>query len=236
MYRRFPVVGRRRNYEWKLRPRPYSNQQAAAMTKPVIDAVTADVHYNKHQRGYVKALNRITEQLPEADLDAANGNYSEYGELKRRIPWNHSGALLHDIYWNSFGGPGETGEFQFCDSGVFRELMDRDFGSIDDWADDFEATAKSTKLSGWVILVYDALYSGRLMNVLVDEHQNGAIWGGIPIIALDMFEHAYYHQNPADRAEYIENFLDHINWARVCDYFDEVVLPLIDQNPSNYFS
>jgi Fe-Mn family superoxide dismutase len=73
----------------------------------------------------------------------------------------------------------------------------------------------ATKLSGWAVLTFDRLYSERMLNIVVDEHQNGAIWGGVPIIALDMFEHAYYHKDGAARPNFINNFLGNLNWERI---------------------
>ena len=90
-----------------------------------------------------------------------------------------------------------------------------EFGSFDSWKADFKAAAVSAKLSGWGLLVYDALYSQRLLNVLVDEHQYGAIWGGIPLISCDVFEHAYYHKDGPGRAKYIDNFLARLHWGRI---------------------
>ncbi|MDT8325034.1 MAG: Fe-Mn family superoxide dismutase, partial [Bacteroidota bacterium] len=174
-------------YEWKFNPRPYSDEEAKTLLKAVVSAETADWHYNKHHKGYVVALNGIEKGLENADRAAANGNYSEIGELKRRLTWNHSGALLHDVYWENMGGDGDTAKGPEVVAAIGKE-----YGSIDAWKEDFKAAAFSAKLSGWGLLVFDQLYSGRLLNVLVDEHQYGAIWGGIPLIACDVFEHAYY--------------------------------------------
>ena len=97
---------------------------------------------------------------------------------------------------------------------VNRALV-KEFGSYEAWVEDFKATAVSAKLSGWGLLVYDALYSGRLLNVLVDEHHYGAIWGAVPLIACDVFEHAYYHKDGPGRAGYIDRFIKNLNWERI---------------------
>jgi len=198
------------SYEWKFNKRPYSDEQAAKLLSGVISPETSDWHYNKHHKGYVAALNTIEKELESADRSAANGNYSPIGELKRRLTWNHSGALLHDIYWEVMGGNGDP------QSGpeVNRALV-KEFGSYEAWIEDFKATAVSAKLSGWGLLVYDALYSGRLLNVLVDEHHYGAIWGAVPLIACDVFEHAYYHKDGPGRAGYIDRFIKNLNWERI---------------------
>ena len=70
-------------------------------------------------------------------------------------------------------------------------------------------------------LVLDQLGSGRLLNTLVDEHHYGAIWGGIPLVACDVFEHAYYHKDGAGRAAYIDNFVKNLHWGRINERFQK---------------
>ncbi|MFQ5707916.1 MAG: superoxide dismutase [bacterium] len=205
-------------YEWKFNPRPYSDDEAKDLLKDVISVETTDWHYNTHHKGYVTFLNKIEQALEGADLGAANGNWSEFGELKRRLTWNHSGALLHDVYWDVMGGDGDVNK-----GPEIKAAIEQHFGSFDKWKADFKATAFAAKLSGWGLLVYDALYSQRLVNVLVDEHQYGAIWGGIPLISCDVFEHAYYHKDGPGRARYIDNFLNNLHWARINDRYRKYV-------------
>jgi Fe-Mn family superoxide dismutase len=205
-------------YEWKFNPRPYSDEEARELLREVISPETADWHYNAHHKGYVTALNRIEAELETADRSAANGNWSHIGELKRRFTWNHAGALLHDIYWEVLGGDGDPQKGPEVVAAIERE-----FGSLDAWKADFKATALAAKLSGWALLVYDQLYSGRLLNVLVDEHHYGAIWGGIPLIACDVFEHAYYHKDGPARARYVDNFLAHLHWGRINERYKRYV-------------
>lgn len=197
-------------FEWKQSPRPYSDAEARELLKNVVSPETTDWHYNTHHKGYVTALNNIEKGLEGADPAGANGNYSTIGELKRRFTWNHAGALLHDVYWEVLGGDGDAAK-----GPDVRGAIEKSFGSFDAWKADFKATAVSAKLSGWGLLVYDALWSKRLLNVLVDEHQYGAIWGGVPLLACDVFEHAYYHKDGPGRAKYVDSFLAGIHWGRV---------------------
>lgn len=205
-------------YEWTFNKRPYTDEEAADLLAIVIDAQTADWHYNTHHKGYVTFLNNIEKELETADRSKANGNYSYVGELKRRFTWNHAGALLHDVYWEVLGGDGDQTKGPEVVTAIEKE-----FGSFDNWKADFKATAISAKLSGWGVLAYDQLYSGRLLDVLVDEHHYGAIWGGIPIISCDVFEHAYYHKDGPARAAYIDNFFKNLNWARINDRYKKYV-------------
>jgi len=205
-------------YEWKFNKRPYSDDEAKKLLKDVVSPETTDWHYNKHHKGYVAALNTIEKGLEKADPAGANGNYSEIGELKRRTTWNHAGALLHDVYWEVMGGDGDTSK-----GPEVVKAIEKNFGSIEKWKEDFKATAFAAKLSGWGVLTYDMLYSGRLLNVLVDEHHYGAIWGGIPLITCDVFEHAYYHKDGPGRAGYIDNFINNLHWGRINDRFKKFV-------------
>lgn len=205
-------------FEWKVGTRPYSDEEAKTLLAKVISPETSDWHYNKHHKGYVAALNTIEKGLEEADRAAANGNYSQIGELKRRFTWNHAGALLHDLYWQVMGGDGDPKK-----GPEVLKAIEKEFGSFEKWRQDFKAAAFSAKLSGWGLLVHDQLYSGRLLNVLVDEHQYGAIWGGVPLIALDVFEHAYYHKDGPGRAVYIDNFIDGLHWGRINERYKRFV-------------
>ena len=201
-------------YEWKVGNRPYSDEEAKTLLKNVMSPETTDWHYNRHHKGYVAALNTIEAGLAKADPAGANGNYSEIGELKRRRNWNHAGALLHDVYWEVLGGDGDPKK-----GPEILKAIEAEFGNFEKWKADLKATAMAAKLSGWALLVFDRLYSGRLLNVMVDEHQNGAIWGGVPMISLDVFEHAYYHKDGPGRAAYVDNFINNLHWGRINDRF-----------------
>lgn len=206
-------------YEWKFNPRPYSDEEAKKLLADVVSPETTDWHYNKHHKGYVVALNGIEKGLENTDRSAANGNYSEVGELKRRFTWNHAGTLLHDVYWEVLGGDGDVTK-----GPDVKTALENEFGSVDAWKEDFKATAMSAKLSGWGLLVFDQLYSGRFLNVLVDEHQYGAIWGAIPLVSCDVFEHAYYHKDGPGRAGYIDNFINNLHWGRVNERYKKYVV------------
>lgn len=209
-------------YQWQFRPRPYSDADAAALLAPVVDAETADWHYNKHHKGYVDALNKIEAELETADRSAANGNYSHIGELKRRFTWNHAGALLHDIYWDVMGGDGDPTK-----GPEVHEAIIENFGSFDAWKADFKAACVAAKLSGWGVLAFDMLYSGRLLNLEVDEHHYGAMWAAIPLIPCDVFEHAYYHKDGPGRATYVDNFIANLHWGRINDRYKMYVQPFV---------
>ena len=205
-------------YEWKFNPRPYSDEEAKEKLASVVSPETSDWHYNTHHKGYVTFLNKIETELESADRSGANGNYSHVGELKRRLTWNHGGTVLHDVYWEVLGGDGDPSK-----GPEILAAIEKEFGSFDNRKADFKAACIAAKLSGWGVLTHDQLYSGRLLNVLVDEHHYGAIWGGIPLISCDVFEHAYYHKDGPGRAKYVDNFLANLHWGRINERYKKFV-------------
>ncbi len=205
--------------EHKLKARPYSDEEAKKILTSVMSAETTDWHYNTHHKGYIVKRNEIEKKLIEKKtelLAGANANYSEFGELKRRETFNANGAILHDLFWENLGGNGNTSE-----ANELSKKIISDFGSIEEWKADIKAVALSAKNSGWAVLALDTLGGNKLRNFLVDEHGIGAVWAAVPLIALDVYEHAYYHKDGPKRAAYIDNFISNINWKRVEEKFKE---------------
>lgn len=167
------------------------------LSKRAIDA------HMKLYNGYVNKLNEMEEKLKTADRTKAAATYSEYGEIKRQEPFNTNGITLHEIFFSSLGGDGAP-------SGKILELIERDFGSFDAWKNDFVACAMASR--GWAVMALDASDS-RLHNYLVDFHHFGAVWNAIPLLVLDVFEHAYFIDYGTDRKTYIENVMSMIDWS-----------------------
>ncbi len=164
-------------------------------------------HHDVHYAGYVKKRNEVEEKLAKADLSAANANYSEFGELKRRETFNANGQILHEIYWDILGGDGKPDE----NLEVIKKIMG-DFGSFDAWKSDFVASAKTSL--GWTVLALD-ISDGKLHNFTGDTHNQGGVWGAWPLLPIDTFEHAYYHDYGPERLKYIDAFLNNIDWNKV---------------------
>lgn len=199
--------------EHVLRKRPYSDEEAKKLLAMVVSPETTDWHYNTHHKGYVVKRNEIEKRLSdggEALRAGANANYSEFGELKRRETFNANGMILHDIYWENLGGDGKAENAK-----ELKKKIEADFGSFEQWKSDFIATSLAAKNSGWAVLAIDPLSDGKLRNFLVDEHGVGAVWGTQPIIACDVFEHAYYHKDGPKRAAYVNNYMTNLHWGRI---------------------
>jgi len=172
-------------------------------------------HHDKHHAGYVNKRNEIEEKLKSCDKSASNANWSDFGELKRRETFNASGQILHEIYWENLGGNG-----QWEASSAIAKRISEEFGSLDAWKADFKATSVASL--GWAILCFD-LSDGKLHNFLCDFHNNGAVWGAVPLVACDVFEHAYYRQYGPDRGSYLEKFFANLHWGRINDRYEKLV-------------
>ncbi|HVP23375.1 MAG TPA: superoxide dismutase [Conexivisphaerales archaeon] len=169
-----------------------------------ISKKTNEEHY-KLYNGYVNKWNEILDKLKTSDKTKAAGTYSEYSELKRQETFNANGTLLHDIFFSSLWGDGNP-------HGDMVKKIEADFGSFDNWKADMTATAVSAR--GWAVTAL-VLPSNKLHNFLVDFHNQGAVWNTIPLVALDVFEHAYYLDYQTNRKAYLEAFYQNLDWGYV---------------------
>jgi Fe-Mn family superoxide dismutase len=186
-------------------PLPYSQLTG-------ISAKTLEVHHDKLYVGYVTKRNEIEQALTTADRSAANGTYSAFGELKRQESFAADAMILHEAYFNVLGGDGKP-------AGELVTRIEKDFGSLDAWIADFKACGLVAR--GWVVLAYD-LNDGRLHNYVCDAHNQGGIWGAMPVIVLDTYEHAYMMDYGSDRKSYIETYMSQINWNEANRVFSKV--------------
>lgn len=166
-------------------------------------------HYENNYGGAVKRLNAIAEQLQGLVFAAApvfviNG-------LKREELIAMNSMILHELYFDSLGGEGEPGT-------ALSEAMSRDFGSIERWRAEFVAMGKAQAGgSGWTLLTYSHR-DGRLINQWAADHTH-TLAGGTPILALDMYEHAYHLDYEAKAAAYVDAFMQNIHWTQVADRY-----------------
>jgi Fe-Mn family superoxide dismutase len=162
-------------------------------------------HYENNYGGALRRLNAITEQL-EA-LDWANTPGFVINGLKREELVALNSTLLHELYFASMGGDGGTTE-------GMNEALTRDFGSVQRWRAEFVAMCNALGGgSGWVILTW-LPRDGRLVNQYASEHSQGVV-GGVPILACDMYEHAYHIDFGANAKAYVAAFVRNIDWKAV---------------------
>ena len=163
-------------------------------------------HYENNYGGALRRLNAITEKLQSLDLATTPG-YVING-LKREELITLNSTLLHELYFASLGGDGGK------PAGPMADALARDFGSVDRWQDEFIAMGNALGGgSGWVLLVYIPRDS-RLVNQYASEHSQ-AVAGGIPILALDMYEHAYHIDFGANAKAYVGAFMRNLDWQAI---------------------
>jgi len=160
-------------------------------------------HFTLYQ-GYVTNTNKVSDALSQL-LKEGKAGTPEYAELKRRFGWEFNGMRLHEYYFENLGGKGginKTGK-------LYQKLVDS-FGSYEAWEKDFKATGAMRGI-GWAILYQDIL-SGNFINFWINEHDAGHPAGGVPILIMDVFEHAFMIDYGLKRADYIESFFKNIRW------------------------
>ena len=159
-------------------------------------------HYENNYGGAVKRLNAIEEQL--AELDYARAPVFLVNGLKREELVALNSTLLHELYFASIGGDGQPTK-------GMTDILARDFGSLDRWRAEFRAMGYALGGgSGWVLLTYIPR-DGHLINQYATEHSH-AVAGGVPILALDMYEHAYHMDFGANARAYVDVFLRNVDW------------------------
>ncbi len=181
-----------------------------------ISRETVEAHYTLYQ-GYVAKRNEILGRLADVDLGAANQVYSEIRALKVELSFAVGGVKNHEIYFEHLGGDGGDPD------GPVRELIARGFGSVETWRADLKATGMAGR--GWAWTAYD-WDEGRLFNYAGDAQNTYPIWNATPLVALDVYEHAYFLDYRTDRASYIEAFFNNLDWAVVNSWVSGYAIPL----------
>jgi len=184
--------------KYEAKPLPFKKQLIGITEK------TLQIHHDKLYVGYVNKRNEIEEKLATADRSLANATYSEYGELKREESFAANGIFLHEYYFNVLGGEGASAK-----APELVKAIEAEFGSYDKWLEDFKAAGMVAR--GWVVLAWD-YNDNRLHNYLCDSHNHGGIWGAMPVVVLDMYEHAYFIDYGSDRKAYIEDYMKNLNF------------------------
>jgi len=171
-----------------------------------------DYHFDTHYKGYVNKINEIWEKLQTVDRSRANQNFSDYRALKVEESFNWMGVVLHEHYFENIkDGKGTSPNAKLM------EHINKSFGSFDRWKEDFRACGIA--LRGWAVLVYD-LTSGTLINNGLDAHNVDGFLNAMPLLVLDVYEHAYYTDQGPKRPPYIDAFFENVNWNVVNKRFE----------------
>ncbi len=169
-------------------------------------------HFTLYQ-GYVTNTNKLADILMQMVKEGKTGT-PEYAELKRRFGWEFNGMRLHEYY---FGNMIKGGKELDKGSAFYKKLAE-DFGSYENWEKDFKASGTMRGI-GWVVLYLDPI-ANRLFNTWINEHDLGHLAGSIPLLIMDVFEHAYMIDYGLKKADYIEAFFKAIDWSVVVNRFN----------------
>jgi Fe-Mn family superoxide dismutase len=180
-----------------------------------ISRASVEAHYKLYQ-GYVAKRNEILGKLADVDLTSANQVYSEIRALKVDLSFAIGGIKNHEIYFEHLGGDGGD------PTGLAGQLITRDFGSVEAWRSDLKATGMGGR--GWAWTAYD-WDEGRLFNYIGDAQNTFPIWNATPLVALDVYEHAYFLDYQTDRASYIDAFFDNLDWETINDWVSKYQIP-----------
>ena len=183
-----------------------------AALEPHISAQIMQLHHDKHHNTYVTGANTALEKMEEA---RASGDAAGAAKLSKDLQFNLGGHINHSIFWKNLspeGGDKPTGELAAA--------IDEFFGSFDAFRDQFTAVATTIQGSGWAILAYEPIAGNLVIEQMYDQ-QNGVPVATIPLLQLDMWEHAFYLDYQNVKADYVKAFWNIVNWADVTERFEK---------------
>jgi superoxide dismutase, Fe-Mn family len=179
--------------------------------EPHISGRIMELHHGKHHKGYVDKANETLEKLAEA---RESEDYSRLVGLEKALAFNLSGHVLHSIFWKNLtpgGGDAPSGELA--------RAITRDFGSFKAFRQQLSEVAASIMGSGWAALVWEPL-AGRLLTCQIYDHQSNLSQGGLPLMVIDAWEHAYYLQYANQKTEFFKAVWSLWDWADVSARFE----------------
>ncbi|MCX7956189.1 MAG: superoxide dismutase [Patescibacteria group bacterium] len=196
----------------KLEPKKFSEKifQMKGISKKAVE------EHLKLYQGYINKYNEIQEklsQLTDDDFLKANQTYSLVRELKVELSFAWGGIINHEIYFSHLGGEGKI-----SDSDLFKQIK-KDFGSFENYKKDLKATGISAR--GWVWTAWNEKEK-RLFNYLGDAQNTFPVWYAKPILALDVYEHAYFMDFGSNRGNYIDVFFENLNWKEIEKNFEKI--------------
>ncbi len=174
--------------------------------EPVISSNTLRIHHDRHHQSYVDGLNKAELKLVEA---RQKGDFALIKHWERELAFHGSGHILHSIYWTVMTPQGTSGP---CTE--TRRQINGYFGSMDAFQQQFIEAAINVEASGWAVVIWNPSWN-HLEILTAEKHQNLTQWGGIPIMVLDVWEHAYYLDYQNRRADYVKAWWQLVNWPEV---------------------
>jgi Fe-Mn family superoxide dismutase len=194
--------------EYVLPPLPYEYNAL----EPHIDEQTMRLHHDIHHKGYVDGLNAALAGMKKA-LDENDPN--RVPSFAKEASFHGSGHILHSVFWTNMSPKGGG-----APKGNFAAAINASFGSFEKFQTAFNTAAAKVEGSGWGILAYEPL-GKRMVALQAEKHQNLTQWGAVPLLVLDVWEHAYYLKYQNKRADYVKAFWNVIDWDNVASRCDK---------------
>ncbi len=194
---------------YTLSPLPYAYDALA----PVISKEIMELHHDKHHAAYVTGANAALEKLEKyragelPDLDVKS--------VERDLSFHVSGHLLHELFWKIMQPAGIT--YTVIQS--LEDAITKSFGTFEGFQKQFTATAKTVEGSGWAVMY--ATPEKELLIMTIEKHNLNHLPGYTPVLALDVWEHAYYLDYKNDRGTYVDKWWDLVNWSEVAKRIEE---------------
>ena len=178
--------------------------------EPHISAQIMELHHSKHHQAYVTGANTALEKLAEA---RETGNFAAINKLEKDLAFHLGGHVNHSVFWKNMSPDGGG-----APEGEVAAAIDEFFGSFDGFQKQFNEAANGIQGSGWSMLVWDTLGKRLNINQLFDQQGNLPV-GQLPILQLDMWEHAFYLQYKNVKGDYVKAWWNVVNWANVAERF-----------------
>ena len=204
---------------YKLPNLPYGYKDL----EPYISEEVLTLHHTKHHQGYVNAANALLEIIWNArESSGAQDKNTEidYKSISKSLSFNVAGHILHEIFWKIMA-PTNSGKNK--PQGEIIKAIENNFGSLERFKTEFSETAKSVEGSGWAVLAYHKEHgdNGSLAIIQIEKHNVNFYPEQKILLCLDVWEHGYYLDYKNDRAKFIENWWNVVNWEEVCRRFSE---------------
>lgn len=181
--------------------------------EPQIPRELLELHHSAHHAAYVKGANDTLDKLAEARSEK---QFGYIGQLEKSLAFNVAGHVLHSLFWKNLepGGGGEP-------TGALAEALNEHFGSFDAFKAQLTAAAASVQGSGWGALSWEPL-GRRLLIEQVYDHQGNTGNSTVPILVVDMWEHAYYLKYRNKKAAWLDAFWQTVNWPDVAERLEKI--------------
>lgn len=181
--------------------------------EPHIDERTMRLHHSKHHQGYVNGANAALDRLAAA---RESSTFDSVKALSRDLAFNVSGHALHTVFWTNMAPE----SMQEDRPSWLDDVLAEDFGSFESFRAHFTAAATGVEGSGWAILAWERNAEGLLV-LQAEKHQNLTAQGLVPLLVIDVWEHAYYLKHQNDRAAYVDAWWNVVNWADVAERLED---------------